>query len=141
MPGHCDTPSSRRPLLPTPGPTGSPSPARPDPPCSLVFLYSDLRLNEAPLYESLGLAPRLFRCKCPHSFIPKYNLIIFVFPQHLTQMLAQSWWPMNMSCWPCCGEGDWPPWGEQQLRVQARGQNARVSSRDQLRDPDQNQPL
>ena len=70
-----------------------------------------------------------------------WSLIIFVFPQHLTQMLAQSWWPMNMSCWPCCGEGDWPPWGEQQLRVQARGQNARVSSRDQLRDPDQNQPL
>ena len=78
---------------------------------------------------------------CPHSFIPKYNLIIFVFPQHLTQMLAQSWWPMNMSCWPCCGEGDWPPQGEQWLRVQARGQNTQVSSRDQLRDPGQNQPL
>ena len=45
------------------------SPARPGPPCSLVFHFSDLRLNVAPLYESLGHAPRLFRCKCPHSFI------------------------------------------------------------------------
>ena len=36
----------------------------------LVFHFSDLRLNVAPLYESLGHVPRLFRCKCPHSFIP-----------------------------------------------------------------------
>ena len=78
---------------------------------------------------------------CPCSFIPKYNLSIFVFPQHLTQVLAQSWWPMNTSCWPCCGEGDWPPRGKQQLTAQAGGQNARVYSRDQLHDPGQNQPL
>ena len=77
---------------------------------------------------------------CPHSFIPKYNINICI-SQHLTQVLAQSWWSMNTSCWPYCGEGDWPPQGEQWLRVQARGQNTQVSSRDQLRDPGQNQPL
>ena len=37
-----------------------------------MFDYFDLRLNAVPLYEGLGSVPKLFICKCPHSFIRSY---------------------------------------------------------------------